>query len=82
MCQPAPTIGESPTGSARLLVIPPVEVAAARLPLFPSAIAPTLPNSKSLKRFESGTANPKYLYAAEYSVLLDNNTKGGTRTLS
>src|SRR6218665_2205900 len=36
--------GESPTRPTRLLVMPPVEVAAARWPCMSSATAPTVPN--------------------------------------
>ena len=40
---PAPISGESPTRPNRLLVRPPVDVAAARLPARSSATAPTVP---------------------------------------
>jgi hypothetical protein len=40
---PAPMMGESPTRPHRLLVSPPVDVAAARLPLRSTATAPTVP---------------------------------------
>ena len=40
---PAPMIGESPMRPQRLLVMPPVDVAAARLPFLSRATAPTVP---------------------------------------
>src|SRR5260370_268403 len=40
---PPPMMGESPTRPAFLFVVPPVEVAAARLPFLSSATAPTVP---------------------------------------
>jgi len=39
---PPPMMGESPTRPAFLFVVPPVEVAAARLPFLSSATAPTV----------------------------------------
>ncbi len=44
---PAPMMGESPTRPQRLPVMPPVEVAAARLPCRSSATAPTVPKASS-----------------------------------
>ena len=44
---PAPMIGVSPTRPARLPVMPPVDVAAARWPCASSATAPTVPSEAS-----------------------------------
>src|SRR5947207_10824995 len=52
-------IGESPTRPGRLLVIPPVEVAAARFPSPSSATAPTVPcaaGTRSETRSEEHTS--------------------------
>src|SRR6218665_3639347 len=54
--------GESPTRPTRLLVMPPVEVAAARWPCMSSATAPTVPN------FLSSSSGGLVMAAPSWSV--------------
>src|SRR6218665_684703 len=53
--------GESPTRPTRLLVMPPVEVAAARWPCMSSATAPTVPNFLSSSNGGLVMAGPSWL---------------------
>src|ERR1051325_7871132 len=55
---PAPMIGVSPMRPYILFVVPPVDVAAARLPLWSSATAPTVPKRFSSARSSSACGFP------------------------
>ena len=85
---PAPTIGVSPMRPHRLLVMPPVEVAAATLPEASSATAPTVPNffssmapsifpTECLSAWSSCTTSS---CRARTRIASDSAIKGGTIT--